>query len=135
MSNTFRTFLKFNTVGVIGIPVQLSVLALLKTGLGLHYLIATAVAVETAVLHNFTWHERWTWIERTKVSPSGLLGRLVRFHLSNGLISIGGNLLVMWLLVSRLRVAWLAANIVAMGVCAIANYLASDRLVFQKNAG
>jgi len=135
MNNTFRTFLKFNTVGVIGIPVQLSVLALLKTGLGIHYLIATAVAVETAVVHNFVWHERWTWIERTKASPSGLVGRLVRFHLSNGLITICGNLSVMWVLVSRLHVSYLIANVFAMGACAIANYVASDRLVFQKDAG
>jgi putative flippase GtrA len=134
MNNGFRTFLKFNMVGVIGIPVQLSVLALLKSGLGIHYLIATALAVETAVLHNFTWHERWTWAERTKAAPSGLLGRLVRFHLSNGLITICGNLSVMWVLVSRLHVSYLIANVFAMGVCAIANFVASDRLVFQKNA-
>jgi putative flippase GtrA len=134
MSN-FRTFLKFNTVGAIGIPVQLSVLALLKSGLGIHYLIATAVAVETAVLHNFIWHERWTWIERTKAAPTGLSGRLVRFHLSNGLITVFGNLAVMWLLVSRLHVSYLVANVFAMGVCAVANFMASDRLVFQKNAG
>ena len=135
MNNAFRTFLKFNTVGVIGIPVQLSVLALLKSGLGIHYLIATGVAVETALIHNLIWHERWTWIERTKASPAGVFGRLVKFHLSNGLISIGGNLAVMWFLVSGLHVGYLAANIVAMGICAIANFLASDRLVFQKDAG
>jgi putative flippase GtrA len=135
MSNTLRTWLKFNTVGVIGIPVQLGVLGLLKGGLGFHYLIATAVAVEAATLHNFMWHERWTWIERTKASPSGLFGRLVRFHLSNGLISICGNLVMMWLLVSRLRVGYFAANVFAMAACAIANFLASDLLVFQKDAG
>ena len=134
MGSGFRTFLKFNTVGLIGIPVQLSMLALLKSGLEVNYLIATALAVETAVLHNFTWHERWTWAERTKAAPSGLLGRLVRFHLSNGLITICGNLAVMWVLVSRLHVSYLIANIFAMGVCALANFVASDRLVFQKNA-
>jgi putative flippase GtrA len=135
MNSTFRTWVKFNAVGVLGIPVQLSVLALLKSGLGFHYLIATAIAVETAVLHNFTWHERWTWIERTQAAPGGLTGRLVRFHLTNGLVSICGNLVVMWILVSWLGVAYLAANLVAMGVCATANFVASDRLVFQKNAG
>ena len=135
LSGPFLTWIKFNVVGVIGIPVQLATLALLKTGLGFHYLVATGVAVETATLHNFIWHERWTWIERTKASPSGLFGRLVRFHLSNGLITICGNLAVMWLLVSRLHVGYLVANVFAMGACAIANYVASDRLVFQKDAG
>jgi putative flippase GtrA len=135
MNDTLRAWLKFNTVGVIGIPVQLATLALLKTGLGIHYLIATAVAVEAAVLHNFIWHERWTWSDRTKASPSGVFARLVRFHISNGLITIVGNLSVMWLLVSRLHVGYIAANVFAMGACAIANFFASDRLVFQKEEG
>lgn len=133
MNGAFRTWLKFNAVGVIGIPVQLSTLALLTTGMGFHYLIATGVAVETATLHNFFWHERWTWSDRTKARPAGVSGRLVRFHLSNGFISIGGNLLVMWLLVSRLHVGYFVANLVAMAACAIANFWASDRLVFQND--
>ena len=130
MASAFNSWLKFNLVGVIGIPVQLSVLALLKSGLGMHYLIATGIAVETATLHNFLWHERWTWSHRTQASPAGVFGRLVKFHVSNGLISIGGNLLVMWLLVSRLQIAYIGANLVAMAACALANFWASDRLVF-----
>ena len=135
MNDTLRTWVKFNAVGVFGIPVQLTTLALMKTGLGFHYLIATAIAVETAVLHNFIWHERWTWSDRTKASPSGVFARLVRFHISNGLISIFGNVFVTWLLVSRLHVAYLAANVFAMAACALANFWASDRLVFQKDEG
>ena len=60
----FRRWLKFNSVGAIGIGVQLSVLTLLAGHLGLNYLLATALAVETAVLHNFVWHEKWTWADR-----------------------------------------------------------------------
>src|SRR2546430_16091794 len=54
-------WLKFNFVGLVGIGVQLLALALLKSGLHLNYLLATALAVETAVVHNFLWHERFTW--------------------------------------------------------------------------
>jgi putative flippase GtrA len=56
-------WLKFNLVGGIGIAVQLLTLVALKNGLHLDYLIATALAVETAVLHNFLWHERFTWAD------------------------------------------------------------------------
>ena len=51
-----RRWLKFNAVGAIGIVVQLAALAVLKGLLRLPYLTATALAVETAVLHNFVWH-------------------------------------------------------------------------------
>ena len=57
-------WLKFNFVGAIGIAVQMSAFALLEGALGVYYLSATALAVETAVLHNFVWHERFTWKDR-----------------------------------------------------------------------
>jgi putative flippase GtrA len=62
-STALRWF-KFNLVGGMGIGVQLLVLLALKTGLGMTYLVATGLAVEAAVIHNFLWHERFTWADR-----------------------------------------------------------------------
>jgi putative flippase GtrA len=126
-------WVKFNTVGAVGIGVQLGALALFAGTLGLDYLKATALAVEAAVLHNFVWHERWTWADRTGAGPRSwraALNRLLRFHLSTGAISIGGNLLLMRLLVGSLGLHFLAANLLTIAACSIANFLASDRLVF-----
>jgi len=61
----FLRFVRFNVVGAMGIAVQLAALTLLVSGLGVHYLPATALAIELSVLHNFFWHERWTWGDRT----------------------------------------------------------------------
>jgi len=133
VTGVFRTWLKFNAVGIVGIGVQLAALAILRTGLGVDYLIATFLAVETAVLHNFVWHERWTWVERTRQSAGGVVGRLFRFHLANGLISIAGNLVLMWLFVSRLHLHYFLANLIAIGTCSIVNFFASDRLVFRSD--
>jgi putative flippase GtrA len=41
--------------------------------------------VEITVLHNFLWHERFTWAERLTVTP---LRRFVAFNLSNGYIIV-----------------------------------------------
>ncbi len=60
----FIRFLRFNFVGALGIGVQLAAVTLLVGVLGLHYLVASALAIEMAVLHNFAWHERWTWRDR-----------------------------------------------------------------------
>ncbi len=65
-----RSWVRFNAVGIIGLVVQLLVLAVLLR-FGLHYLVATTVAVEAAVLHNFLWHERWTWSERASTFRPG----------------------------------------------------------------
>src|SRR5579872_779806 len=55
---------KFNFVGGIGILVQFAALFLLKSVLQFNYLAATAIAVEAAVVHNFVWHEQFTWVDR-----------------------------------------------------------------------
>lgn len=131
MSHRLRSWLKFNIVGCIGVAVQLSVLTVLKTGFGLRVLAATAVAVECALLHNFVWHERWTWAHRG-LDFRGSLRRLVRFNACNGLISVLGNLLLMYLLVERLHVHFLAANVAAIAACGLLNFFVSDRLVFRQ---
>lgn len=120
---------KFSFVGALGIAVQLAALAAL-TAMKLHYLLATALAVECAVLHNFLWHRRFTWNDRASRKTRASITALFRFHLGNGLISLLGNLLLMRLLVGRLRLPVLPANLLVISVCFAANFLASDRWVF-----
>lgn len=124
--------LKFNFVGAVGILVQLVALSILKSGLGLDYMVATALAVETAVVHNFLWHERFTWLDRTTGTRRDMFGRLARFNLSTGLISIVGNLMLMRTLVGHFHFHYMMANMLAIGTCALANFLVSDQFVFRK---
>ncbi|HEY7287922.1 MAG TPA: GtrA family protein [Vicinamibacterales bacterium] len=121
-----RRWAIFNAVGVLGFLVQLGVLTLLLEG-GLHYVAATTLAVEAAILHNFCWHTRWTWGDRPK---TGTLVRLGRFHLANGLISIAGNAVAMWVLVGMAGMPPVPSNVVAVGICAVVNFVISDRVVF-----
>jgi putative flippase GtrA len=127
--STGLRFLKFNGVGAIGFALQLGLLALLLH-LGLHYLAATAIAVELTILHNFYWHERWTWRDRPADAPLRLR-RLWRFHAANGLVSLTGNLVLMRLLVGLAGMPPLPANLLAVLACALINFTASDRLVFR----
>jgi putative flippase GtrA len=74
-------WLKFNFVGGIGIGVQFGALFLLKSIFHFDYLLATALAVETAVAHNFLWHERFTWADRVqlgRVQPANTPGARAR---------------------------------------------------------
>lgn len=121
---------KFNTVGGLGIGVQLAVLAGLKGGLHLDYLLATALAVEVAVIHNFLWHERFTWADRR--AGAGF-ARFLKFNLTTGGLSMAGNLAMMKLLVDGLGLAYLPANGVTIGACSIVNFVVSDRFVFSNS--
>jgi putative flippase GtrA len=124
-------WLKFNTVGGIGIVVQLVVLAVLKTGLRLDYLLATGLAVEAAVIHNFLWHERFTWADRVSESS---FARFVKFNLTTGLFSIVGNLVVMKALVGWAGVNYLVANGMTIAACSAVNFVVSDRVVFSRRS-
>jgi putative flippase GtrA len=127
----FLRWLKFNFVGGIGIGVQLAVLALLRSVLHVDYLIATALAVETAVIHNFLWHERFTWADRPARHLIHSLSRLAKFNLSNGLVSLVGNVIIMRALVGGLEMNYVVANLIAVATCSLMNFLLGDRFVFE----
>jgi putative flippase GtrA len=124
-------WLKFNLVGALGIGVQMTAFAALYGGIGVDKLWATALAVETAVVHNFVWHEKFTWKHLSNRTRRDVAMRLVRFHLGNGLVSILGNVALVRLLADGLHLNPYVANLAAIGVCALANFAVSERFVFR----
>lgn len=131
MSATLKRIVKFYFVGAIGIVVQLLVLTGLKSGLKLSYLSATLLAVEAAVVHNFLWHERFTWAERRS---GAALSRFLKFNLSNGAVSMMGNVLGMAQLAGVAKINYLLANFISIGGCSLMNFLVSHRMVFLRPA-
>jgi putative flippase GtrA len=153
---TLARWLKFNFVGAIGIVVQLAGLLLLRSVFRLNYLSATALAVEAAVVHNFLWHENFTWVDRIETpqilnhrtaagraamdrimrgcvpaSWTQSLLRFARFNLSTGAVSILGNLGLMKMLAGQGRMNYLLANAIAIAICSLANFLLADEWVFD----
>ena len=128
----FRRWMRFNAVGVTGIAVQLALLAIL-TRAGVGVLAATALAVEASVLHNFHLHVRWTWRDR-RFTGSGIARALVRFHVTNGAISIAGNLGLMALFAGEAGLPPLAANALSIAILGVINFLIADRVAFSPQA-
>lgn len=128
-----RRLARFLTVGVMGFALQLGALALLTTAVGWPYAPATAVAVALAVLHNFWWHERWTWGDRA-AAVRGLAGRIARYHVTTGATAIGGNLIVTAFGVELFGWNPILANVAAVAASSLASFLVSDRWVFVRLA-
>ncbi len=125
---TFQRFARFSGVGLLGTALQLLTLAALTRAFPTHYLLASAVALELTLLHNFLWHLRYTWPDRTRTQiPQACL----RFHLTNGLISLVGNLTLIGILVHHAHLPPVLANLIAIAVCSIANFHLSHRWTFQ----
>jgi putative flippase GtrA len=126
--NTLLRWGKFNLVGAMGMGLQLALLALFKRWTAGNYLYASAAAIELTLLHNFVWHLHYTWRDRC-VSDTRLC-QLARFHLSNGLVSMLGNLALMWLLVHRARLPLLASNVIAILCCSVVNFFLGNKWAF-----
>jgi putative flippase GtrA len=157
--NPVRRWLRFNLVGLAGMLVQLVTLAGLNHIVRGHYLLLSAIAVETAILHNFVAHIHYTWRDRTLASRSAgrdrsfgsrsarrdrnllralhnrhariaAFGALWRFQVSNGGVSLVGNLVLMRLLVGTAHLPVLLANLISILICGLVNFWLGDRWAF-----
>ncbi len=130
--NSLARWLTFNTVGLIGFALQIGLLVLFNKAFGLHYLLATVLAVAVTVAHNFVWHELWTWRERRASGAGAVLRRWAVFNLSNGTVSLVGNLFLMRLFVGFLGVPLVLSNLVSVCLCSLLNFALSDLVVFVR---
>lgn len=131
--NSLVRWFKFNLVGAMGVGVQFAALALFERLAAAHYLYATAAAIEITLLHNFAWHVHYTWRDRRE--GVAWFRQLVRFHASNGLVSMLGNLALMRILVQDAHLPVLVANGIAILVCSIVNFVLGDRWAFANAPG
>ena len=123
--------LKFNAVGALGFVLQsVALFVFTHNAYQVNYLLATAAAVELAVLHNFVWHQRWTWRDRPSLTKGETVRRLAKFNITNGAVSIVGNLVLMSILVGRLGLQIMGANLLSVLACSILNFILADRIAF-----
>ena len=135
-------WIRFTLAGTAGFAVQIGTLAMLTQIPGLHYLVATAIAVELAIVCNFAWHERWTWHDR--LAPPKPLGeggpaadrrerwaRLLRFNTLTAVTSIAGSVALTALLVASAGLSPIAANIASVIALGLVNFAAANTLVFR----
>jgi putative flippase GtrA len=121
-------WLKFNTVGVGGAVVQLCALWMLQHFTSIPSILAVTIAVEIAILHNFVWHEAWTWRGKP-VEDRGR--RLLRFHLGNGFVSIVSNVVLTYLYKEVAGLPLIAANFAAILTAALLNFWVAHAWVFR----
>jgi putative flippase GtrA len=103
-------FTKFAVVGGGGVLLNSLVLYLLHQVLGMPVFLASAIAVEVAILNNYVWNDRWTFREQR---PSRR--RLAQFNV----VSLGGLLITtgtVWLLATEHGVYFLVANLIGIGL-------------------
>jgi len=122
----FARFLSFALVG--GLCLGLNTLALwaLTSGLGIHYLVSTAIAFSTITplgfmlnkVLTFRTHRRHTMVELPR-------------YIANMSVSFAVNLGLMYVLVSVLGIWYLPASLLVAAMLVVVNFLVSDSWSFQ----
>jgi putative flippase GtrA len=124
-------FMRFAVAGLGGFVVQIAALAVLTEALHVHYIAATIIAVELAILVNFAWHQQWTWHDRVGGS---VLARLLRFNALTAVTSVFGSVVVTTFLVETASMNPIVANSISVLVLGALNFAGSDRFVFRAAA-
>ena len=141
-------YLKFGIVGASGTVVNLTVLYI-----GHEYIfqaiestyqkpyISLALAISVATVNNFTWNRLWTWSDRVKAagteyggardgSPAtSILREFGQYATASGFgsaLQYGLTLLLSGSMDYRL------ANLVAILIASVSNFLANDRWTFRR---
>lgn len=139
-------YIKFGLVGASGTVVNMAVLYLAQEYLfsiigdprqRLYASLALAIAVAT--INNFTWNRLWTWADRVKAAHVHhqhlehtrlvvIAGQLGRYALASWLGIALQYGLTLWL---AHALHYLLANVIAILVASVSNFIANDRWTFR----
>ena len=119
-------FVAFALIGGLCLGLNLLVLWTLTSGLGIHYLISTAIAFSTITPLGFLLNKVVTFRTRREYVPI----ELPRYF-SAMAASFAANLGLMYLLVSVLGLWYLPASLLVAVTLLVVNFLTSDRWSFR----
>ncbi|MDQ1301291.1 MAG: hypothetical protein QG637_1212 [Chloroflexota bacterium] len=126
-------FLKFATVGVIGMVVDLSILTLSRELLRLPLELALGLGFTVAVLSNFTWNRLWTFPESRQRPLASQMGQFVVVNI----VGLGINEVVvlglhpLFSLILPDPPAYLAAKVIAIGIVLFWNYFVNRAWTYR----
>ncbi|MDD2924700.1 GtrA family protein [Rhodoferax sp.] len=142
-------YIKFGLVGASGTVVNMAMLYLAQEFLFApiadprqRLYASLALAIFVATVNNFTWNRLWTWADRVKAAHAHhlhlettpwqvLAGQFGRYTLASWLGIALQYGLTLWLSHS---LHYLLANVLAIVVASVSNFLANDRWTFGHRA-
>jgi dolichol-phosphate mannosyltransferase len=141
-------YLKFGLVGASGTVVNIAVLYL-----GHEYMFqalegpegkpwaSLALAIAVATVNNFTWNRLWTWADRVQAQQAAatasaelraphLVAQLLKYALASWFGIALQYALTLWL---AHLMHYMLANVIAIVIASVSNFLANDRWTFRKS--
>ena len=131
-------FIKFGLVGASGTVINLAVLfaaqeylfnTIADFDIRLNYSIALAITLAT--ISNFYWNRRLTWRDRRASTETSALLLFFKYVAAAALSIAVQSLLTKWL---AIHMHYMAANLIAIVLASVCNYLANDKMTFRRKA-
>ena len=132
-------FVKFGAVGASGTVINIVVLYACQEFLLLNVAdfssrlnYSIAIAITLATISNFYFNRRLTWRDRQHEASPGVLVLFFKYVAAAGI-----SIVIQSLMTKSLSVYlhYIVANMVAIGVSSIFNFVANDRLTFRRSGG
>ena len=122
----------FTMVGISGIVVNNVLLYLLIEFLALPLSIASLFAIQLAIFNNFVWNRRFTWRDRDMRGWQAIRRGLIKFTLVSW-IAGALNWLILLILDYTTDLHYIIANLIAILIASILNYVLNDFWTFKRN--
>jgi dolichol-phosphate mannosyltransferase len=129
-------FIKFGMVGASGTVINLAVLFAAQEYLFQHIAdfhsrlnYSIALAISLATISNFYWNRRLTWRDRRANTESPAMLLFFKYVAAAALSIAVQSLLTKWL---AMHMHYMAANLVAIVLASVCNYLANDKMTFRR---
>jgi len=123
----FRSFIKFNVVGLTGVFVNEGLLVALQS-MGVYLLTASSIAIEVSILSNFVLNDFWTFRDRRS---GHLVVRLVKFNLLM-LLGLIVNLGVIYVATFYFAIAPALANLGGIAAAFLLRYALSVKYAWMR---
>jgi dolichol-phosphate mannosyltransferase len=124
-----KEFVFFGIVGGLGTIVNLLMLYLGIEFLGFVELIASIVAIEISIIHNFFLNNFWTFKKRKH--KKNFLERFLWFQFGS-LATMSINAIVFYIGFSLLGIHYLIAQLIGIIIAFLLNFLLSSKIIFKK---
>lgn len=123
-------FMRFLSVGISGLLVNMLLLALMTEWLGLHYMLSAVFATQGSTVWNFGLTEHWVFADRQQAR--GRVLRLVLFlFMNNAAFLLRGPMI--YLLTDRLGLYYLLSNLISLVALTIVRYGVADNLIWKRS--
>ena len=128
LKNTLKTyFTKFVIVGLSGMIVNQTVLAILIYIFDLEVKWAGIVAIETSIISNFLLNNFWTWRDRNDQS---IIYRFIKYHLVTLISGVVNYIILIWL--TNLGLNALISNLIGIIIGMLINFMLNHIWTFNQ---